>query len=93
MGAPPAPPYATVSFSIFEYLVLRRFIHNLLLFIRYLDDILAIWKPHNPLINDREFEAFKDMLNQWYGLERSVSDKSSKVVFMDLTISIQDNKI
>ena len=93
MGALPAPPYATVSFGIFEYSMLWHFINNLLLFVWYLDDILAIRKPHNPLINDREFEAFKDMINQWYDLEWTVINRTSEVVFMDLTISIKNNKI
>eukprot|EP00957_Ditylum_brightwellii_P003489 264146-Ditylum_brightwellii.AAC.1 len=63
MGAPPAPQYATVSFGIFEFLILHRFRNNLLLFKQYLDDIIMLWQHHNSLIDGREFQAFKVLLN------------------------------
>eukprot|EP00957_Ditylum_brightwellii_P039274 2971045-Ditylum_brightwellii.AAC.1 len=63
MGTPPAPQYATVSFSIFEFLILHRFRNNLLYFKRYLDNIIMLRKCHNTLIDGREFQAFKVLLN------------------------------
>eukprot|EP00957_Ditylum_brightwellii_P203479 15334794-Ditylum_brightwellii.AAC.1 len=69
MGAPPAPQYITVSFSIFKFLTLHKFQNNLLFFKQYFDNIILLWKHHNTLIDAQEFQAFKVLLNNWYGLK------------------------
>eukprot|EP00957_Ditylum_brightwellii_P103411 7879626-Ditylum_brightwellii.AAC.1 len=93
MGAPPAPQYATVFFGIFEFLILRRFRNNLLLFKQYLDNIIMLWRHHAALIDGRDFQAFKVLLNNWYGLEWEIDELSEQVNFMDLLISIENGCI
>eukprot|EP00957_Ditylum_brightwellii_P052835 4005533-Ditylum_brightwellii.AAC.1 len=93
MGAPPAPQYATVSFGIFKFLILHCFRNNLLFFKRYLDDIILLWQCHNSLIDGREFQAFKVLLNNWYGFEWEIDEPSDKVNFMDFSISIENSHI
>ena len=43
MGAPPAPPWATIFFGIHEETVLARFGARLQLYRRFIDDVLGIW--------------------------------------------------
>ncbi|CAB9529567.1 Reverse transcriptase (RNA-dependent DNA polymerase) [Seminavis robusta] len=46
MGAPPAPPYATIYFAILESILLRSFMDSLAvlqLYRRYIDDVFGIW--------------------------------------------------
>eukprot|EP00957_Ditylum_brightwellii_P207302 15352369-Ditylum_brightwellii.AAC.1 len=69
MEASPALQYATVSFGIFKFLILHRFWNNLLFYKQYFNNIIMLWKYHNALIDDREFQAFKVLFNSWYGLE------------------------
>eukprot|EP00957_Ditylum_brightwellii_P062921 4774503-Ditylum_brightwellii.AAC.1 len=64
MGAPPASPYATLFFAIFEMTLLERFKYNLLLLHWFIDDIFAIWIPHDPAINAAEFTAFRVMMQE-----------------------------
>ena len=42
MGEPPAPPWATIFFGIYEETVLARFGARLQLYRRFIDDVLGI---------------------------------------------------
>eukprot|EP00957_Ditylum_brightwellii_P125774 9588339-Ditylum_brightwellii.AAC.1 len=64
MGTPPAPTYATTTFGTHELLILQRFILRLLLYRRYINDILGIWvPPDNPDEEATEWRAFWMLLN------------------------------
>ena len=43
MGAPPAPPWATIFFGIHEETVLAQFGDKLQLYRRFMDNVLDIW--------------------------------------------------
>ena len=56
MGAPPAPPWATIFFGIHDETVLARFGHKLQLYRRFIDNFLDIW-----LVDPESVEDFQ----QW----------------------------
>jgi hypothetical protein len=95
MGAPPAPMYATLYFGIAELKNIPRFSEHLPFYRRYLDDCFGAWlMPANPNIesHDDEWTAFKTSMS--YGMLNWVfTDLSTSVNFLDLTISISDNRI
>ena len=94
MGAPPAPPYATVGYGTHEAKMLPQFTANILFYKRRLDDIIGVWCPSPNTNDDHEWARFHTWLNSWHGLEWIVSDRSTSVDFLDMTISINtDNKI
>eukprot|EP00957_Ditylum_brightwellii_P086189 6558351-Ditylum_brightwellii.AAC.1 len=70
MGMPPAPTYAQTTFGIHEIKMIIHFISSLLLYKRYIDDIIGVWVPSDdPTTEDIEWRAFKMLLNMWFGLE------------------------
>lgn len=90
MGTPPAPPWANLYYSICEEQFLSRFDQNLVLYKRFIDDVLGIWKPST----DDDWTSFQLAMNdESFGLRWIVSTRSSKVDFMDLTLTLQDDKI
>ncbi|CAB9513287.1 Reverse transcriptase (RNA-dependent DNA polymerase) (Partial), partial [Seminavis robusta] len=97
MGAPPAPPYATIYFAILESILLRSFMDSLAvlqLYRRYIDDVFGIWHcrmEDNQLL----WEGFqKAMNNNEYKLHWEFTQLSSQVEFMDMTITLtHDNKL
>ncbi|CAB9502816.1 expressed unknown protein [Seminavis robusta] len=97
MGAPPAPPYATIYFAILESILLRSFMDSLAvlqLYRRYIDDVFGIWHcrmEDNQLL----WEGFqKAMNNNEYKLHWEFTELSSQVDFMDMTITLtHDNKL
>ncbi|CAB9503752.1 Reverse transcriptase (RNA-dependent DNA polymerase) [Seminavis robusta] len=97
MGAPPAPPYATIYFAILESILLRSFMDSLAvlqLYRRYIDDVFGIWHcrmEDNQLL----WEGFqKAMNNNEYKLHWEFTALSSQVDFMDMTITLtHDNKL
>jgi hypothetical protein len=95
MGAPPAPMYATLYFGIAELTNIPHFSDYLPFYRRYLDDCFGAWlMPANPSIesHDDEWTAFKNSMS--YGkLNWIFSDLSTSVNFLDLTISISENRI
>jgi hypothetical protein len=95
MGAPPAPMYATLYFGIAELDNIPKFSEWLPFYRRYLDDCFGIWiLPAKPDIesHDNEWTAFQNSMS--YGkLTWIFSDLSTSVDFLDLTISILDNRI
>jgi hypothetical protein len=67
---------------------------NLLLYKRFIDDVIGILIITNPVTNNECWEAFKlAMHEELYGLERIASPPGQQVNFVDITISIEDTKI
>jgi hypothetical protein len=94
MGTPPAPPWATLYYALHENDFLPRFEDNLLLYRRFIDDVFGIWRITDHATNDNSWNSFKQTLNhEAYQLKWIVSDPSTKVDFMDLTISITDERL
>jgi len=60
---------------------------------RYIDDIYAIWLAHpDPDTNSKLLKEFSDCLNDFHGLEWTVTPPSRRdVVFMDMSLSISDD--
>jgi hypothetical protein len=94
MGCPPAPLSANTFYSLCEALFVPIYQENLALYRRFIDDVKGIWTITNPDSNDATWEAFKaDMNNPDFTLKWIVSPPSQVVDFMDLTLSIQKDKI
>ena len=94
MGTPPAPPWATFYYALLESNFLPRFSQNLVMYKQFIDDVIGIWRITNPATNTMTWESFKAHMNHDdYKLKWVVSTPASTVNFMDLTISIQGNKL
>ena len=88
MGAPPAPPYATIYYGIHEDYLLHTYCPELFFYKRFIDDVIGIWVPSSAEC----WHSFIADLS--YGnLTWDVSQLSSQVHFMDLTITLQHQSI
>ena len=92
MGTPPAPTYATLFYSIHE----ETFLDNhpsLFYYKRYIDDVFGIWVPQlDPESNAAAWAEFSEGLD-YLGLRWEVSNCKPTVDFMDLTISIHNQRL
>merc|ERR1711920_351963 len=94
MGAPPAPPWATLYFALCENEFLDEYNVRLLYYKRFIDDILGIWLPTNNLNSSITYQDFQQTLcNPVFNLEWTCSSLEMQVDFMDLTLTISKNKI
>jgi hypothetical protein len=94
MGTPPAPPYATLFYAIFEDTLLEEFSDNLFYYRRFIDDILGIWVPSpTPEEDILAWNRFKARLSDFHDLTWETEERSLSCIFMDLTITIHDSKI
>ena len=94
MGAPPAPTYANVSFATHEVSILDEFENSLAYYKRYIDDVFGIWIPHpDPVIDRNQWEQFQAKLNSWHGLRWVVSPRTTQVVFLDLTLTLNGSSM
>jgi hypothetical protein len=91
MGSPAAPMYATLYFAIHELEVIPVFQEHLPLYGRYIDDALGIWMP-NPA-SSLTFEAFQEKFNKFGNLTWCFTPLSMSVNFLDISLSIKQNKI
>ena len=87
-GTPPAPKYATVFYGVFELFLLRRFGNNLLLYRRFIDNVLVLWKKYDEKLDTAELWAFQETMQEWYGLEWDFQGPFLNMYFMGLTIAI-----
>lgn len=93
MGTPPAPPWATIYFGIHEQKFLGTYVDVLMLYKRFIDDILGIWLTHpDPIIDAQLWKDFVAEINNG-GLSWTFSKRGKQVDFMDLTITIVDDHI
>ena len=94
MGSPPAPTYENISFALYKILFLPLYTSVILYYKQYIDDIFCIWKPDPDVIkNNTLWNKFKKDLNGWYGLTWDEPQPSKSVVFLDITLMLQNNKI
>jgi hypothetical protein len=60
---------------------------------QFIEDRLGLWKRHpDPATNATLWAEFKHDVNNYHGLEWIFTPLSSSVDFMDLTITITNNK-
>ena len=70
MGAPPAPPWATIFLSIHEEALLAKFGYRLQLYHCFIDDVLGIWMVDpDPDKYHIKWTASKSLMQDYYGLE------------------------
>ena len=94
MGAPPAPPWDTIFFGIHEETVLAGFGPRLQLYRRFIGDVLGIWLVDtNPVEDSLQWTMFVALMQYYYGLEWIFVEISKKVNYMDMTISICEDRI
>ena len=90
MRKPCAYAYATIFFAYHERTFLQeKYQDNLLLYIRFIDDILIIWKKSKNEANT--FISFKKDLNDRCKLEWKTEDLSKSTNFLDLTTILKNN--
>jgi len=65
---------------------------NLLYYRRYIADIFGIWVP-NHTTPENTWATFKNSLNSWGSLEWTTEEPSLHTHFIDLKISVQNQKI
>ena len=64
MGAPPAPAYATIYYSIHELDLTARFGTFLKFYRRYIDDAIAIWRASADSVEDVwQWSLFQDAMS------------------------------
>ena len=87
MGAPPAPPYATIYFAIHEIFICPQF-PSLVFYRRYIDDAIGIWRRHpDPAVDLANWTKFQEAMNSYGILTWDPFTQELSVNFMDLTIS------
>jgi hypothetical protein len=93
MGTPPAPMYATLYFFIHEEKLHATYNHHLLYYRRYIDDGFGIWLPNECDTTDKcDWDNFKRDFDKFGSLTWEFSDRTTKVDFLDVTITIQPNQ-
>ena len=94
MGTPPAPTYANLTFAIHENPIIKKYSENLILYKRYIDDIIGIWKHHEDKEEDmRRYTAFKTAIRSYAGLEWDFEPLTDSTDYLDIVISLKDRQI
>ena len=79
MGAPPAPPLATIFFGIHEETVLTQFREKLQLYCCFIDGVLGIWLVDpDPAEDHQQWTLFVALMQDSYGLEWIFEEMSKK---------------
>ena len=93
MGTPPAPPWAMLFFGLHEKHLLQKWDTCLYLYKRFIDDVFGVWLVHHdPTENKKLWDEFCSDMNSWHGLRWTFHPPSTIQNFMDLTISIVNNR-
>lgn len=91
MGAPPAPPWATLYMAVAENEFVQTYSKNLIFYKRFIDDVIGIWIDDG---NSDTWDAFvSDLNDEYFELEWEVSKLSIQVDYMDLTLGIREGRI
>jgi len=94
MGISPAPPIASIFYSIHEDKMLPKWNHRVSFVRRFIDDGIAIWH-HDPddLIDDADWQCYQDEVSSFHGLPWDFDPRSHSLDYMDVTITIKDGKL
>ena len=94
MGISPAPPIANIYVAVFGlYNIFEQFQAFLLLYLRFIDDGIAIWQHGNNKAEDsKAFEDFKTAINK-SGLTWEFTTPGHAIDFMDMQIELGKRKI
>ena len=84
MGTKMAPPYANIYMSYFEKPLINTYSHNILLWRRYIDDILFLWRGTKQSLD--QFITHTNSLHPTIKLTFEVS--KDKIDFLDTTIYV-----
>jgi len=91
MGTSSACMWATIYFGVHESgKLIPTYNRHLLLFQRFIDDIIGIWIDNGSVT---AWESFKRETNDFGILKWDFEDRARTVNFLDLTISIENNRI
>ena len=94
MGTPPAPPWATIYYALHERTMVPRWSQQLFFYKRFIDDVIGIWLRDPDPVRDTElWLEFSNDMNNCHGLTWICEPPSRKTNFMDMTISIVNNRI
>jgi len=94
MGTPPAPTYANLTFAIHENPIIKQFSDNLVLYKRYIDDIIGIWRHDEDNEEDeRKYAAFQTAIRSYEGLEWDFEPLTHSLDYLDIVISIRGTSI
>ena len=94
MGAPPAPPWATIFFGIHKETVIAQFGHKLQLNRCFIDNVLGIWLVNpDPVEYHQQWTSFITLMQDYYGLEWISEERLKKVNYMDMAIAIHEDRI
>ena len=93
MGAPPAPTYATVFYGVFELFIFGIFWNNLLLYRRFIDNVLTLCKRYDEERDAADLRDLQETMQKWYVLGWTLQGPFLNLNFMDLTIVIKGNSI
>jgi hypothetical protein len=91
MGLPAAPMYATLYFAIHEIKMIPTFHKQLPLYEQYIDDALGLWIPDHT--SPLTFSMLKEHFNTFGTLKWSFTLLSTSVTFLDISLSIKQNKV
>ena len=87
MGAPPAPPWATIFFGTHREAVLAQFGDMLQLYCHFINDVLGIWLVNpDPAKDHQKRTEFQLLMQDYYDLELIFKECLKKVNFMDMKI-------
>jgi len=93
MGTPPAPPYATIYFFIFERHLFKSH-PNIHYYRRFIDDGFGIWIcDENRNENVKKFQRFQTAMNSYCTLDWDFSPLVKSIPYLDLQLSIVNNQL
>jgi hypothetical protein len=94
MGMSPAPTLANLYVAIYELSKVIPLVGNYLFYYkRFIDDCLGIWLHDDDPIKDADnWTSFQSIINH-SGLQWTFVERGKKVVYLDMTIKIENGKI
>lgn len=92
MGTPVAVAYANLFLLFFENSLLPSS-KEIIFYVRYIDDILGLYRPDNTLEPTRNLEIYFEKLTNLTKLEFTTQISNKSVIFLDLEIFIHNNQL
>jgi hypothetical protein len=94
MGTPPAPMRDNLYMYINEDTFIQPFNVNIIFYKIFIGDVIGMWNITDTATNDVTSENFSLQLNaKLFDLEWIIQPLSTTIYFMDMTISIEDDKL